>query len=121
MGFRTKLILLLASLLLAQGLYLGTLTLRQSRESLRSALQRGAAQVALGMADEIARIVWAADKVLELGARGLMEEVPGGDPTRLRSALRALDETHLTLERLDRKSTRLNSSHIQKSRMPSSA
>jgi len=100
MAFRTKLILLLASLLLAQGLYLGTLTLRQSQESLRSALQRGAAQVALGLADEIARIVGAADKVLELGARGLMEEVPGGDPARLRSALRALDETHLTLERL---------------------
>ncbi len=100
MAFRTKLILLLASLLLAQGLYLGTLTLRQSQESLRSALQRGAAQVTLGLADEIARIVGAADKVLELGARGLVEEVPGGDPTRLRSALRALDETHLTLERL---------------------
>ena len=31
------------------------------------------------------------------------------------------DELHGTLEQLDRKSTRLNSSHIQKSRMPSSA
>ena len=61
MAFRTKLILLLASLLLAQGLYLGTLTVRESQESLRSALQRGAAQIALRMADEIARIVGAAD------------------------------------------------------------
>lgn len=100
MAFRTKLILLLASLLLAQGLYLGTLTVRESQESLRSALQRGAAQIALRMADEIARIVGAADKVLELGARELADEVSGGDTTRLRSALRALDETHLTLERL---------------------
>ena len=100
MAFRTKLILLLASLLLAQGLSLGTLTVRESQESLRSALQRGAAQIALRMADEIARIVGAADKVLELGARELADEVSGGDTTRLRSALRALDETHLTLERL---------------------
>jgi len=99
-AFRTKLILLLAGLLLAQGLYLGTLTVRESQESLRSALQRGAAQIALRMADEIARIVGAADKVLELGARELADGVSGGDTTRLRSALRALDETHLTLERL---------------------
>jgi GAF domain-containing protein len=100
MAFRTKLILLLAGLLLAQGLYLGTLTLSQSRESLRAALQRGAAQIALRMADEIARIVGTADKILELKARELAEEIPGSDPARLRPALRALDETHLTLERL---------------------
>ncbi|MBI2080747.1 MAG: GAF domain-containing protein, partial [candidate division NC10 bacterium] len=100
MAFRAKLILLLASLLLAQGLYLGTLTLSQSRESLRAALHRGAAQIALRMADEIARIVGAADKILELGARELADEFTRGDSSRFASALRALDETHLTLERL---------------------
>ena len=35
--------------------------------------------------------------------------------------LKDLQGNDVTLEQLDRKSTRLNSSHIQKSRMPSSA
>ena len=39
----------------------------------------------------------------------------------LRFCTRRLEEAERRIEILDRKSTRLNSSHIQKSRMPSSA
>ena len=43
------------------------------------------------------------------------------DPHRLPTAVIAADQSQITRTVLDRKSTRLNSSHIQKSRMPSSA
>ena len=46
-------------------------------------------------------------------ARAKTDSIPGGS--------RAQHSSSATAEQKDRKSTRLNSSHIQKSRMPSSA
>ena len=54
-----------------------------------------------------------------LTAAGLMEQLAKA-PGFIRR-FNFLDAPHHTLIALDRKSTRLNSSHIQKSRMPSSA
>ena len=101
-------------------------TITLDRPNRRNALSVELMRELIGCLEEVAAngeiravILAAAGKVFCSGHD--LGEMVGQDITRYRHIFDLCTDLMTRLQQIDRKSTRLNSSHIQKSRMPSSA
>ena len=94
---------------------------------MRSTSQSSIAGSANALGRDVQNVVSDAQELLktvQVEGESKLSDVTAKVATQLDSARRRFGEIQMTVQdgaKLDRKSTRLNSSHIQKSRMPSSA